>query len=81
MWSIKPSSSSLAKVGAAIKSTDKKERGKFYQKAQDLLNDEVPWLPIYSMINFLTYRKSVVGVGYQNPFTWIYVGKDAKIKQ
>ena len=65
----------------AAKIIDENKREALYKGAQDILNEEVPWVPIYSMIYFLTYTKDVKGVGFQNPFTWIYVGKDAQIEQ
>jgi ABC-type transport system substrate-binding protein len=63
------------------KTIDENRREALYKKAQDILNEEVPWLPIYSMINFLTCRKGVKGVGYQNPFSFIYVSKEAQLEQ
>ena len=70
---------SLLEEGA--KEVDESKRSAIYKKAQDILNDQVPWLPIYSLIDFAIVRKGVQGVGYINPFSFLVVSKDAQVER
>ena len=40
------------------KAMSEEERDACYKKAQDILNEEVPWLPIYAYVDFLIMRKT-----------------------
>jgi ABC-type transport system substrate-binding protein len=60
---------------------DETKRSEIYKKVQDILNEDVPWLPIYSLVDFAIFRKGVQGVGYANPFTFLFVSKDAQVEQ
>jgi peptide/nickel transport system substrate-binding protein len=58
---------------------DETKRGAIYKRVQDIINEEVPWLPIYSVVEYVVLKKGIKGVGYPNPFGYIYVSKDAEI--
>jgi len=62
------------------KEVDESKRSAIYKKAQDILNDQVPWLPIYSLMDFAVMRKGVQGVGYINPFSFMVVSKDTQVE-
>jgi ABC-type transport system substrate-binding protein len=70
---------SLLEEGATV--VDETKRSAVYKKAQDILNEEVPWLPIYSFVDFAVFRKGVQGVGYINPFSYLVVSKDAQVER
>jgi ABC-type transport system substrate-binding protein len=63
------------------RTVDETKGAAIYKKAQDILNEEVPWLPLYTLVNFLTCRKGVRGIGYQNPFSFLHVSKDAQLER
>lgn len=69
---------SLLEEGANV--ADETKRSAVYKKAQDILNEELPWLPMYSFVDFAIFRKGIEGVGYINPFSYMVVGKDAQVK-
>jgi ABC-type transport system substrate-binding protein len=70
---------SLLEEGA--KMVDEAKRSAIYKKAQDIMNDQVPWLPIYNLVDFALMRKGVQGVGYINPFSPLLVSKDAQMER
>lgn len=47
--------------------TDQKKRTKLYEKAQQIVYDDVPWIPTVHMIAFVAQRKNVSGF-VQSPF-------------
>lgn len=67
----------------AVKTTDEGKRGALYKKAQDILNEEIPMLPIYADKNFLGLRKGVKGVAYtaENPWCYLYISPAAQVGQ
>jgi peptide/nickel transport system substrate-binding protein len=69
---------SLLEQGATT--VDETKRSPLYKKAQDILNDQVPWLPLYQFMDFAIMRKGVQGVGYINPFSFLLVSKDAQVE-
>jgi len=69
---------SLLEQGATT--VDETKRSPLYKKAQDILNDQVPWLPLYQFMDFAIMRKGVQGVGYINPFSFLVVSKDAQVE-
>lgn len=60
---------------------DETKRGAIYKKAQDILNEEIPWLPIYASMDFVGFRKGVKGIGYPSPFSNFCVGRDAQLER
>jgi len=70
---------SLLEEGATV--VDEAKRSAVYKKAQDIMNDQVPWLPIYQLVDFALMRKSVQGVEYINPFSPLLVSKDAQMER
>jgi peptide/nickel transport system substrate-binding protein len=65
---------------AAGKEFDAAKRGQLLQKAQDILAEEVPILPIYVCRNILALRKGVNGVEFRNPFDFYRVSEKAYIE-
>jgi len=47
--------------------TDQKKRNKLYEKAQQMVYDDVSWIPTVHMIAFVAHRKNVSGF-VQSPF-------------
>jgi peptide/nickel transport system substrate-binding protein len=70
---------SLLEEGATL--LDEAKRSAVYKKAQDILYDQVPWLPIYNLVDFALMGKGVQGVGYINPFSPLLVSKDAQMER
>jgi ABC-type transport system substrate-binding protein len=68
---------SLLEEGA--NTADEIKRGVIYKKAQNILNEEIPWLPIYSYVDYLALRKGVRGVGYPSTFATLFVSKEAEL--
>ena len=63
------------------KAIDETKRGVIYKNAQDILNEEIPWLPIYTSMEFVGFRKGVKGIGYPSPFSNFCVGRDAQLER
>ena len=60
------------------KEVDENKRSTIYKKVQDILNEEIPMLPLYINMDFLVLRKGLQGVAYPNAFIPFYeVNKDS----
>ena len=62
------------------RTVDETKMGAIYRRVQDILNDEIPWLPIYVYMDFLVVKKGVKGVEYPGPFRNHWVSKDAEVR-
>ena len=60
------------------KTIDEAKRGMIFRKVQDILNEDVPWLPIYVVPDYSAIKKELKGVGYRHPITPITVQPDAR---
>lgn len=57
---------------------DETKRSTIYKKVQDILNEEIPMLPLYINMDFLVLRKGLQEVAYPNAFIPFYeVSKDS----
>ena len=65
----------------ANRASNETERGKLLKKAQDIVDRELPFLPIYSWTYFIALRKDVTGVVIPNGYNCLYITKDAKIER
>lgn len=60
------------------KEVDETKRSTICKKVQDILNEEIPMLPLYINMDFLVLRKGLQGVAYPNAFIPFYeVSKDS----
>ena len=46
-------------IAKATRTADRKERTKLYEKAQEIVKDEAPWVPIAHSVRFEPVRKEV----------------------
>jgi len=61
------------------KEVDETKRSTIYKRVQDILNEEIPMLPLYINMDFLVLRKGLQGVSYPNAFIPFYeVSKDTQ---
>jgi ABC-type transport system substrate-binding protein len=62
----------------ASKTIEENKREAIFKKVQDLLNEDIPWLPIYVVPDYSAVKKELKGVGYRHPITPITVQPDAR---
>ena len=68
-------------VNAAEKELDESKRIPLLKRAQDILNIEIPLLPIYVPKNMLALRKEVKGVQMPNPYNPFIISHEAYIEK
>jgi ABC-type transport system substrate-binding protein len=63
---------------AGAKEIDDAKRAAIYKEVQDILHEDLPWIPIFTYVNNVVVRKGVKNVGSPSPFISFQIGVEAQ---